>query len=87
MPCSDGDLAGDTIRELQNKVEMLTRNLCWMMNNSEIFPDSTKMVPNELLKWWSDHVRKGRERKARDAAVIKAAYDKLTPEERKALGL
>ena len=101
MPCmSYGD--EDSVRErtlsLQNK--FLKAALCAAMKVIELHSSVDVIDYKEggfskrrLLRWWENHKREDKERKEREELeknrnkLKKSALEKLTPEERSALGL
>jgi hypothetical protein len=79
-------------RLAQQELHKLTRMLCAAMEHIEA--KGLGLLANiELCDWWEEHKRNdaeeaaAQERKKHLKKVIKKAYDKLTPEEREALGL
>ena len=90
MPCRDG---GPTLEsEQQSKIHDLTRMLCSVLEMVE----SEHMLGNihgEVHAWWDRHKKEDIERKRQESARRTAqekkleALSKLTPEERRLLGL
>ena len=96
MPCSDGGPSyGEELRDTQAKVDKLTRLLCATsrkLRGDELDEDQ-KLALAESEVWLLKHDKEDARRKAREEraqkqeALRQAAWDKLTPEERRALRL
>jgi hypothetical protein len=91
MPCRDYDDDSQRIKELYEKVSDLTRMLCATCQYVE---DKNLSLPDfETSKWWKAHKAADLRAKAAVAKAEKdhqtklAAYKKLSPEEREALGV
>lgn len=94
MPCNDGPRLEDELRERNTH---LAQMLCWLMNRLEGHHaewTAKALNTNHMLKmWWKEHKRLDAERKQLEEAKVKAeqvrqqAIAKLSPSERRALGL
>ncbi len=91
MPCYD-HRDGDDCREAAAKVNALTRMLCsvlGVLDTNSFFTGEHA----EVAQWWKEHQaadRRHRREEAHDrrmAELKEQAIRKLTPDERKALGL
>jgi hypothetical protein len=96
MPCRDLDADNRYIAELQGKVQRLTGLLCeacGLLDSGEWDIVGWPMASDELKGWWLAHSDADRARKAEEQAqaqqqaLYEAALAKLTPEERRILGL
>ncbi len=97
MPCSDGGWPGDAIVEHSQRADRLARMLCGVMTTLKAYhPVIVRELcaeDKELADWWKQHQEFDRRRIERENAdkakkqAKNAALAKLTPEERKALGL
>lgn len=91
MPCRDYSSDYDLSVERQRKVDKLTRMLCTVL--SAYNEAGIRKLPAEVREWWREHQALDRQRLAAEEAsrqrarLKKRALDKLTPEERKALGV
>jgi hypothetical protein len=82
-------------REWKNKTDKLARIACKAMTElvEQGKADFLILRDDEVRDWWEAHqeadrkAREARERKAHDAQVRKEALAKLTPEEKKILGI
>jgi len=89
MPCRTEDWGDDTKEE--KEIQKLTRMLCSACVGLET--KGWDMPTLELKKWWEKHQKEDERRLAMERAerkknrLRKQAISKLTPEERKALGL
>jgi hypothetical protein len=90
MPCRDYDDDSQRIKDLYEKVGELTRMLC---ATCQIVEESGLVLPKESRKWWTAHKAADEREKQYKRALMEeralktAAYKKLTPAERKALGV
>lgn len=93
MPCTDGGpSASEENAELRGHVNYLTDMLCRIMqilkNRGEV-----GICPSQAQVWWEQHKRidaarlKAEEAERKEQATREAALAKLTPAERRALGL
>ncbi len=91
MPCrTDGPFSQDELppdERWKGEIRELACTYCGILEDKNI------PVPEWARPWWEDHKRRDEIRMERDAeyareqAIKKAALDKLTLEEREALGL
>lgn len=92
MPCRDGSYPEDTIRDQSRRLDKLTRLLCEASRKLEKSDQAGEMSP-ELREWLAAHKiedarREARARELAEAARLRRkAIEKLTPAERRALGL
>lgn len=90
MPCRDYEYEEQCELERHKKADKLTRMLCEAMR---LLKNSRIAIPNELSDWWDDHqeadlkARRAEEAKALRAKAKQNALRKLSPAERKLLGL
>lgn len=90
MPCRDWDYVQRERDLRSDKIDKLTRMLCWLCGKT--YP-STLRQNQELRQWWADHQEKDRirreaERKEASHRRLRLkALARLTNEERDALGL
>lgn len=97
MPCRDGPDDAYFLAEAKQRLDHVTRLLCFVMGRLEATPKSPYseliMSNADLREWWTSHKVEDMERLAREKeaeekeATKKAALAKLTAKERKALGL
>jgi hypothetical protein len=96
MPCMSYDDRPDySDREWKNKTDKLARIACKAMTElvEQGKADFLILRDDEVREWWEQHqeadrkAREARERKAREAKIRKDALAKLTPEEKKILGI
>jgi hypothetical protein len=81
--------------EMQERLDLATRLLCWLTNDLDDEGKLTKKLKRnpELAGWWADHLKADRRRMKKEAAeqaeadFKKQAMAKLTKKERKALGV
>lgn len=93
MPCKDEYVEAENRRNVNEKINKLTRMLCWLCSrlngNNALLIQSNE----ELRKWWEDHqnadaIREARELAEKTKAEIKnRALAKLNRQEREALGI
>ena len=94
MPCSDGGPSYQENPETKDRLDKVTRLLCGLCrrltNRGRAFHITDDA---ELAKWWAAHQeedrrREERERKEREEAAAKRkALAKLSPRERRLLGI
>ena len=92
MPCSDGGYYNDPSD--RDKINQLTRMLCGVMTTLPTAARATvyRTVP-DLSEWWHKHQEQDKKRIAQEKAEAQrkkkalSAYNKLTTEERKLLGI
>lgn len=92
MPCSDH---GRGESELQERCDRATRLLCKLLTNLSGHERFFKLVleDNELRAWWDEHQAFDRERikvelyRDAQARLRRNGLEKLTPDERAALGI
>jgi hypothetical protein len=95
MPCSssDGMSSSGHDYEAHRKLERLTRVSCEIMAALEKIGLAPEQFGPEVQTWWAEHKAADERREAAARAQAQreehraAALAKLTPEERKALGL
>lgn len=99
MPCSDGgwsrSVDDSEIRSLEKRNDKLARIACAAMTALEAngIEDFILLENDEVREWWAEHKefdRKRREKEAerkRLAQIRQDALAKLSPEERKVLGI
>ena len=96
MPCMSYDDRPDySAREWKNKTDKLARIACKAMEElvKSGKADFLLIKDDEVREWWDQHqeadrkAREAREQKERDARVRRGALAKLTPEEKKILGI
>ena len=96
MPCRDGGPPlGESHSELQQaKIDKLTRMLCTLCKRLEDHEEGNHIYDShELDVWWAEHKEQDRIREQRESQeraeerFKKEAVAKLSPEERKVLGL
>lgn len=93
MPCSDGRDYGGESRELQRRVDELTQILCLVGKWADGDSHHTTNMPYSFRVWWSEHKkvdarrREQEKQQNRRAILAQRAKEKLTREEREALGL
>ena len=102
MGCRDEGRAGEEYsreaRELKDRLDAVTRMLCGVLTQLETAePVKIGDLPTETQEWWSAHKTADAKRLATEAEVRRREQEtadlrvraraKLTPEERKALGL
>lgn len=95
MPCRDYDDGLSTYQIQQIKIDTLTRMLCETLTHVD--ESGYKTILNkrskEVTQWWNEHQERDRKRRIAEGAELrrksdkKAALAKLTPQERKLLGL
>lgn len=95
MPCSDGrDFGGVVYRdnpEMKARLDAATRVAC--EGFKLLTPDQLAKLSPPAHQWWENHQAEDRRREAAEeharqvAAAKKRALDKLTPGERKLLGV
>ena len=92
MPCSDG---GGYHRDNHEREDMLARIACAALTELERLgqEDFILLQNDEVREWWAEHkefdrLRQEQERKIQEMQrKRKEALDKLTPEEKKILGI
>lgn len=96
MPCMSYDDRPDySNKEWKNKTDKLARIACKAMTElvEQGKADFLILRDEEVRDWWEQHqeadrkAREEREKKEREARIRKEALAKLTPEERKILGI
>lgn len=94
MPCRDWPEERVVSYEDTRKVDKLTRMLCFVMSRLDPTRASILLHDNkELADWWKTHQEQDRRRLAYEAEqkrredLKKSAKSKLSPEERRALGI
>lgn len=95
MPCRDYDDGPSTYTIQQDKIDKLTRMLCETLTHVDESGYNTILNKRskEVAQWWSEHQELDRALRAAEATALrrkadkKAALAKLTPQERKLLGL
>ena len=96
MPCMSYDDRPDySSRDWKNKTDKLARIACKAMTElvEQGKADFLILRDDEVRDWWEQHqiadrqAREAREKKEREARIRKEALAKLTPEERKILGI
>jgi hypothetical protein len=94
MPCSDGGPNYQDNPETKRRLDLATRLLCSLCRKITNSGRDTLIYDDvELVRWWNDHLAADRKREKAEEAereVIRkhqAALNKLTPEDRKVLGL
>jgi hypothetical protein len=101
MPCRDWDLEANSVRFYQDKLQLLTRVACdlnkFIHEASKQYPsllvNLELRISEETSKWLEDHQRADAERSLQAQRERAIAYQreqiiaKLSPEERKLLGL
>lgn len=91
MPCSDSGYEYNDCRKEVQKIHKLTELLCTACAELENHDDAV-FTPS-LASWWMEHKREDAERREREAEAMAQyrlemkAYKKLTPDERKMLGV
>lgn len=81
------------VKPYKDKLDKVTRLLCLVMtaaDNAKSSSDLNSVLLNndELMDWWDEHRTADERRSINEAAELRAkAMKKLTPEEKKALGL
>lgn len=89
MPCRDDYPPGPTIHDQKVELEKMLCRACKLLDANEV--DYSMYL--DLSEWWYKHQEEDRKRiEAKKAErekkkIRKAALEKLTPAERKALGL
>ena len=93
MPCIYDDF-GESDRKRREELDRLTRWLCYLCANLEGSDGEGVLRSDpELVAWWEKHKENDRLRREQDQedqrreAVADGAMQKLTDEERRALGL
>ena len=90
MPCSSGYTAEDETREVRRELERVTRVACELAHFAKKFKQG---FSRETEAWMADHARLDRARRLREQAaeeerrIKNSALSKLTPKERKLLGV
>lgn len=95
MPCMDNGYESDNRNYHKDKLDEVTRHLCRIMRLSDAGHSMSIIVAGSrgLRDWWKQHQEEDRMRLEREEeektqkALKKRALEKLTPNERKALGL
>ena len=96
MPCMSYDDRPDyDARDWKKKTDKLARIACKAMTElvEQGKADFLILRDDEVREWWEQHqiadrqAREAREKKEREARIRKEALAKLTPEERKILGI
>lgn len=96
MPCMSYDDRPDySNREWKSKTDKLARIACKAMTElvEQGKADFLILRDDEVREWWEQHqeadrkAREERERREYEAQIRKEAIAKLTPEERKVLGI
>lgn len=96
MPCMSYDDQPDySVREWKNKTDKLARIACKAMEElvKSGKADFLLIADDEVREWWNTHqeadrkAREAREKKEREERIRKEALAKLTPEEKKILGI
>lgn len=92
MPCSDGGYTTGEPALSMKRVDRLSNLLCEACKLLDKSP-GTGAMSKALAKWWRQHQKRDAERVAREKEVEsqerlrKKILKKLTPKERKALGV
>jgi hypothetical protein len=87
MPCGD---PSPYPASRESDYDTIKAHLCWACHTLE---NAGAILPPDLARWWQQHQevdarRKQAEAEATHRAMVKrAALEKLTPEERRALGV
>jgi hypothetical protein len=90
MPCSSGYTAEDSLKEVRKELDRVTRVACELASFAKGFKRS---FSRETMDWMADHARLDRARRLREEADLEerriknSALRKLSPKERKLLGL
>jgi hypothetical protein len=93
VPCVDPDSDRRYIAGLNAKIQELTRLLCAACDALEMVEGSGINCGADLRTWWHAHQAQDKARLAKEQAqaqqqaLYEAALGKLTPEERRILGL
>jgi hypothetical protein len=97
MPCSDGGYTREEEAAMERERQRPAQNLCWLMGwltkNHPRIADEAQFQRSDLKAWWERHQEFDRQREAAERAERQreqerlAAIQKLTPAERKMLGL
>jgi hypothetical protein len=95
MPCYDGTGPGGTSYYedplTKRRLDVATRVACTVLRKMN--PEQLRSLDPETQRWWASHQAEDKKREAREQAqrerlVLKEkALSKLTPAERKALGI
>ena len=90
MPCRVDDFGTTDTERYRDEANKVTRMLCTMC---EVYEKAGFAIPGSIVGWWEKHQevdRKRREAEEKERLrklLKKNALNKLTSEERKALGL
>lgn len=96
MPCRSYDDERDSSPSQRELLDKLARIACKALTHTEQSGDGLEILilkDPEVADWWRQHkeddrrAREGREREERKKKLRKSALEKLSPEERKILGL
>jgi hypothetical protein len=92
MPCYDERSSPAYVaREFKERLDKATRVACTLL--TKMHPRDIRELPKEIQEWWGDHQELDRQREMREQEARerkrkkKAALAKLSPEERKVLGI
>ena len=100
MPCSDGGPTHEQLQKARREAEVAKAGLCMMLSiygiptisHADAYKESG-ISRVELMRWWGQHQKEDERRRKREAEqkkkreLQKLALNKLSPEEKKALGL
>jgi hypothetical protein len=97
MPCTNDGFHQMEASENRRKLDKVTAMLCGVMRRLETgYPEHCTRLTESIVgldEWWTEHKRIDAERAKREAELArqqemkKAALDKLTDEEKRALGI